>query len=219
MGYSIPVMGTQTRKGNVYDRCVENVTAFILAGGTSSRMGADKAFLELGGQTLLSRALAVVGEVTPLVRVLGDKSKFAAFGPVVEDIYPGCGPLGGIHAALRNTATDLNVLLAVDIPFVGPEFLRYLIEESQASNATVTVPRSGGVFQPLCGVYRKNFAEVAEHALLAGKNKIGALFGEVKTRVLEETDSSKAGFDLRIFRNLNTPEDWEEAKVEFEKKS
>jgi molybdopterin-guanine dinucleotide biosynthesis protein A len=216
MGYSVPDTGTRTRKGNVYDRCVENVTAFILAGGKSSRMGADKAFLELGGQTLLSRALAVAGEVTPLVRVLGDRNKFADFGEVVEDIYPGSGPLGGIHAALLNTATDFNVLLAVDIPFIGPEFLRYLIAEAQASNATITVPRSGGVFQPLCGVYRKDFAEVAEHALRAGKNKIGALFGEVKTHVLEETDLRKAGFDLRIFRNLNTPAEWEEAKVELD---
>ncbi|HEX4425426.1 MAG TPA: molybdenum cofactor guanylyltransferase [Terriglobales bacterium] len=203
----------------MYDRCVENVTAFILAGGKSSRMGADKAFLELGGRTLLVRALEVVGKVTPQVRVLGDKNKFAAFGTVVEDVYPECGPLGGIHSALMSSATDFNLMLAVDLPFIGPEFLRYLISEAESSKAVVTVPRSGGVFQPLCAVYRKKFWEVAERALRARKNKIGALFGEVKTHVLEETDLSKAGFGTGIFRNLNTPAEWEEAKVEFEKKS
>ena len=203
----------------MYDRSVENVTAFILAGGKSSRMGADKAFLELGGQTFLARALELAGTVTPLVRLLGDKKRFAAFGTVIEDIYPGCGPLGGIHAALMSTATDLNVLLAVDLPFITTEFLRYLISRAEGSNAAAMVPRVGGVFQPLCAMYRKEFVGVAESSLRAGKNKIGALFHEVNARVIEEEELADAGFQIEIFRNLNTPADWQEAKLEFEKKS
>jgi molybdopterin-guanine dinucleotide biosynthesis protein A len=203
----------------VYDRCVENVTAFILAGGKSSRMGADKAFLELGGQTLLAQALETAGRVTPLVRLLGDKKRFGAFGTVIEDIYPGCGPLGGIHAALMNTTTDFNLMLAVDLPFISPEFLRYLVSQGEGSNAEATVPRVAGIFQPLCAVYRKEFVGVAESSLLAGKNKIGTLFDEVNTRVLEEDALTEAGFEIEIFRNLNTPAEWQEAKLEFEKKS
>ena len=182
-------------------------------------MGVDKAFLELDSQTLLARAIAVAAQVTQRVGLLGDQNKLGPFGTVVEDIYAGRGPLGGIHAALMNTATDLNLMLAVDLPFVGVEFLRYLISQSQGSNAVVTVPRAGGVFQPLCAVYRKDFAEVAGRSLQGGQNKIGALFGEVHTRVIEEDELTNAGFTIKIFRNLNTRQDWEEAKQDFGKSS
>jgi len=73
----------------------ENATGFILAGGKSSRMGVDKAFLEVGGRTLLARALELAETVAQQVRVVGDKTKFAPFGIVVDDIYPERGPLGG----------------------------------------------------------------------------------------------------------------------------
>ena len=202
----------------MYDRSVENATAFVLAGGKSSRMGADKAFLDLGGRTLLARALGAAGAAAPQVRIVGDKAKFASFGTVVSDIYPGCGPLGGIHAALMSTTTGCNIMLAVDLPYIGSNFLEYLLSESVRANAVVTVPRAGGVFQPLCAVYRREFAEVAERSLLAGKCKIGSLFREVNTRVIEERELTNAGFGVETFRNLNTPEEWEQAKLDGEKR-
>jgi molybdenum cofactor guanylyltransferase len=198
----------------VYDRSVENATGFILAGGKSSRMGVDKAFLEVGGRTLLARALELAETVAQQVRVVGDKTKFAPFGIVVDDIYPERGPLGGIHAALMSTATDFNLMLAVDLPFIGPEFLTYLLSEAGRTNAAVTVPRTDGGFQPLCAVYRKEFAEVAERSLQAGRNKIDLLFREVNTLVIEQEELKNAGFAIEIFRNLNTQAEWERAKLE-----
>jgi molybdenum cofactor guanylyltransferase len=198
----------------VYDRSVENATGFILAGGKSSRMGVDKAFLEVGGRTLLARALELAETVAQQVRVVGDKTKFAPFGIVVDDIYPERGPLGGIHAALMSTATDFNLMLAVDLPFIGQEFLTYLLSEAGRTNAAVTVPRTDGGFQPLCAVYRKEFAEVAERSLQAGRNKIDLLFREVNTLVIEEEELKNAGFAIEIFRNLNTQAEWERAKLE-----
>ena len=198
----------------MYDRSVENATGFILAGGKSSRMGVDKAFLEVGGRTLLARALELAETVAQQVRVVGDKTKFAPFGIVVDDIYPERGPLGGIHAALMSTATDFNLMLAVDLPFIGPEFLTYLLSEAGRTNAAVTVPRTDGGFQPLCAVYRKEFAEVAERSLQAGRNKIDLLFREVNTLVIEQEELKNAGFAIEIFRNLNTQAEWERAKLE-----
>ena len=188
------------------------VTAFILAGGKSTRMGRDKAFVELGGQTLLARALDVTRAVAEDWRIVGDTIKFAAFGPVVEDIFHDCGPLGGIHAALLSSRTELNLMIAVDLPFVTTRFLEYLIGQGSKTSAVVTVPHAGGL-QPLCAVYRRRFGEVAERALRERRNKIDALFSEVETQVLEEEELSRAGFSPEIFRNLNTPEQWEEAKM------
>ena len=86
------------------------MTAFVLAGGKSSRMGSDKAFLELAGRSLLNRALDLARAVVPDVRIVGDAGKFAAFAPTVSDIYPARGPLGGIHAALTNSTTESNLI-------------------------------------------------------------------------------------------------------------
>ncbi len=196
---------------SVYHRPMDgspDVTAFILAGGKSTRMGADKALVEYAGRTLLARALDVARSVTPNVRIVGGPEKFAPFAPVVEDIFCDCGPLGGIHAALQSSLTELNLMLAVDTPFVSWAFLQYLISQARkAPEAAVIVPRSDGTRQPLCAVYRREFADVAENALRAGRNRIDRLFEEARTRVIEQEEFEAAGFSPALFRNLNTPEE------------
>src|ERR1700758_5454346 len=97
---------------------MDGVNGFVLAGGQSSRMGTDKAFVELGGHTLLERALQTVSAVASEVWILGSREKFGEFGDMIEDEFPDHGPLGGIHAALRASCQDLNLILAVDMPFV-----------------------------------------------------------------------------------------------------
>lgn len=189
-----------------------SVMGFVVAGGKSLRMGRDKAFLDLGGRSLLAHALELAGTAAEGVQMVGDREKFACYGPVVEDILVDHGPLGGIHAALKASQADLNLMLAVDLPLVRPEFLQYLVTQAVASSSTVTVPRCGGHFQPLCAVYRRSFAEVAERALLEGKNKIDPLFMAVPVRILEEEELAQRGFGREMFHNVNTPEDLEKAR-------
>src|SRR5215471_2023611 len=194
----------------VYDRGMlmlfTDVTAFILAGGKSTRMGADKAFVVFEGRTLLTRILELARSVCAEVRIVGDRAKFAGFAPVVEDVFPGCGPLGGIHAALRSSQTDLILLLAVDMPFVSAAFLEFLMRRSRESDAKVTLARTRDGLQPLCAVYRRTFADSAEKALRAGRYKIDALFEKAQTQVIDEEELHAAGFSAELFRNLNTPE-------------
>lgn len=114
-------------KLSVYDSPMGNlpasdVTASILAGGKSTRMGTDKAFVEFEGRTLLARALDLGRSVSADVRIIGSTQKFASFASVVEDVFRGCGPLAGIHAALLASPTDLNLILAVDTPFISHAF-------------------------------------------------------------------------------------------------
>jgi molybdopterin-guanine dinucleotide biosynthesis protein A len=187
---------------------------FVLAGGKSSRMGAgtDKTFLELGGQTLLDRALAVMGTVCDRVTIVGDPAKFTKSGSpkyesVVADVFPGCGPLAGIHAALVHSPAELNLMLAVDMPFVSRELLAFLFAAAKESDAIVIVPRSSKGLQPLCAVYRRDFFLVAEQALRAGKYKIDAAFAGVSVRVIEEGELAAAGFSEQSFFNVNTPQD------------
>ncbi len=185
-------------------------TAFILAGGRSSRMGSDKALLSLGEQTLLERALRMVSCVTPNVRIVGPRSRYAQFGEVIEDIYQGCGPLGGIHAALKATATDLNLILSVDMPLMNPRFLAWLLQQADDGQQLITVPAADGGQQPLCAVYRRAVMGVVEESLKNGQYKIGRLFAQVPTRVITEEEITAAGFLPAIFRNVNTPEEFEQ---------
>ncbi len=180
---------------------------FLLAGGKSSRMGADKAFLDFDGQTLLDRALIAMGTVCDRVTIVGEPAKFAQYGSVVPDIFPGCGPLAGIHAALVDSPAELNLLLAVDMPFVSSELLAFLFAAAENNDAIITVPRSGKGLQPLCAVYRRDFSTAAAQALRAGKYKIDAAFSSVSVRVIEEAELAAAGFFEQSFFNVNTPED------------
>lgn len=202
-------------------RTVPSRVGFVLAGGKSSRMGpgpgGDKVFLEFGGQTLLDRALAVMGTVCDRVAIVGEPAKFTKYGAstygsskyesIVADIFPGCGPLAGIHAALVHSSAELNLMLAVDMPFVSRELLAFLFAAAEESDAIVTVPRSGKGLQPLCAVYRRDFSLAAEQALRAGKYKIDAVFSSVSVRLIEEGELAAAGFSERSFFNVNTPQD------------
>lgn len=177
-------------------------------------MGTDKAFLQFEGQTLLARALNLLRALTSEVRIVGPASKFAPHGFVIEDVYPDRGPLGGIHAALSASTTELNLILAVDLPFVNEALLRFIIEQARTADAVITVPRIAGGYQPLCAVYRHAFMTLAQAALEAGRNKIDSLFATTTTRVLEEDELRRFAFSPAMFDNLNTPEDLRRATPE-----
>jgi molybdopterin-guanine dinucleotide biosynthesis protein A len=151
------------------------IAAFVLAGGKSLRIGQDKAFLPWEGQTLLERALQATQAVASRTRIVGAKAKFEAYGSVVEDVFVDRGPLGAIHAALSATDREFNLVLAVDLPFATPALLSYLIGRAHGTPCLATVPRLGGGWEPLCAVYRREFAKVAEAALQRGQNAIHPL--------------------------------------------
>lgn len=178
-------------------------------------MGSDKALLSWADGTLLSHAVKLLAAVSPNVCIVGDASKFACFGTVIEDTYRNCGPLGGIHAALSSSKTGLNLMLAVDLPLIESQFLKFMISAARDTDAVVTVPRADGCLQPLCAVYRPEFVKPAEEALQAGRNKIDPLFREIKTRIIESDEWTRAGFFAAMFRNLNTPEEWKEEQRRF----
>jgi len=173
-------------------------------------MGEDKAFMQLGGKTLLDIAHDIAASVCQDVRIVGDRERF---GPqAVEDIFPDSGPLCGIHAALSSTTSDLSLLLAVDTPFLKPRFLQWMLDQAAGSQATVTVPKLATGYQPLCAIYRRSFINVAEGALKDGRFKIDALYEKVSLRALTEADLNQLAFDSRMFDNLNTRADFDRAR-------
>lgn len=212
-----------------------NITGFVLAGGKSTRMGRDKAVLQLEGRTLLGHGLNTLRQVCAEVMVLGSRELYADFGAeVVEDVFAGCGPLGGIHAALSRTKTEFNLIVAVDTPFLSADFLCFMAQRASDSGAMVTTPEIGGYRQPLCSVYSREFLPIAEAALRgrqslrpgeptagneaggsSGKSreyKIVPLFPADRTCIITEEEMRGFAFTPEMFENLNTPDDLERAR-------
>lgn len=176
-------------------------------------MGQDKAFLKIKGKMLIDHAILQAHSVADEIFIVGPKEKFGAFGRIVSDIYPDCGPLGGLHAGLDRSRTNLSLMLAVDTPFITPEFLKFLVSEAQSSKAAVTVPRTKDGLQPLCAVYSHDFFEIAQSALEAGEYKIDPLFSHTKTLIIDLSDASKLPqFYAAMFQNINSPEDVDRAE-------
>ena len=189
-----------------------DVTAFVLTGGKSTRMGEDKALLRLpNGMTLLEHALATCGTVAGQVGIVGPRIRYAAYawaGEIVEDLFPDRGPLAGIHAALTVSKTDWNIMLAVDVPGASASLLRWLLAEARNTGSLITVPDVGGQQQPLCAVYRLRFREIAERALQENRNKVNGSFPPAETRIIREQELVATGFTPGMFANVNTPQEF-----------
>lgn len=198
----------------------------MLAGGASSRMGRDKALLPFGASCLLSQALGSLSALrlpTP-PRIAGARTDLSAFAVVVPDLHPGCGPLSGIEAALAASSQPLNLLLAVDLPFMPFAFLRVLLQRASLTEALITVPYVTGRPQPLCAVYHRDLLPRVTTRISDGKYKASNLIEDDRLR------SSVDRFDMELvtttnpeisslsplpwrewFRNLNSPKDLAES--------
>jgi molybdopterin-guanine dinucleotide biosynthesis protein A len=151
-----------------------DVAAFILAGGRSSRMGRDKAWLELAGLPLVLRVARSVEPLVSAVTVIGPLERFESVGLAsIPDRIPAraasgessCGPLGGILTALNATQCSWNLVLACDLPYITTEWLEWLLGRAGALEAQAVVPERVSGVEPLAAVYRKECAQVLAEAL------------------------------------------------------
>lgn len=187
-------------------------TGAVMAGGKSQRLGRDKALLIVDGETLLSRALRIVGKVTSEQLVVGPPERAAQVQSVrvVSDELPGSGPLGGIYTALRAASRDRLLVVACDMPFLNPALLRYLL--SLAEGYDVVLPFIEGRGEQLHAVYAQSCIEAVSQQLESGDFKIDRFFSRVRVRRVEESELRRHDPELRSFWNVNTPEDWERAQ-------
>ena len=174
-------------------------------------MGTDKALLPFGEKTLLQLALEKAKLVSPTTIIVGSRERYGSYGEVIEDRFPGCGPLGGIHSALCATQTDLNLVMSVDMPMMSAEFLCWMVKVAASGQELAVVPETRQRLQPLCAVYRRGAKCVIEQALLLHEFKVSAIFTSIPTRYVQEDELVAAGFSPEIFINLNTPAEYEAA--------
>ena len=131
---------------------------------------------------------------------------------VLQDTVSRHGPLAGIHAALRHTKTDWNLVLAVDMPLINAGFLHFLLEHADRESRLAIATRVGDRIEPLCAAYKRTLVDVIEQRLRIGDLSIHHLFEDGNSRIIEEGELVSAGFTSDLLLNVNTPADLERAK-------
>ncbi len=191
---------------------------YILAGGGSRRFGRDKALAEVGGFPMLRRMIGLLQSVAKNVKVVGAREKYAQFEKkMVSDGWPGEGPLGGIITALQDSAleaerSEWNLIVSCDMPFLTAEWLAFLCQRAAKSAAQVVVPHSMHGPEPLCACYRTDAAGALRAAFESGVRKVTQGLQHVTTEVLDEADWKRFDSAGRLFWNMNTAADYEEAR-------
>jgi len=175
------------------------LTGFILAGGKSTRMGHDKALLDWKGVTLLDHMMNLVSTVADPVHVVGRGS--------LPDRLQGFGPLSGIATALEMSATDANLVVAVDLPLLTTELLKYLRIRAELSSAPLIACKIGSEF-PLCIVIRQAILPQIHKRLASQKLSIHGLIEGTPSLVISEAELAQSGFIAEQFRNINTEDDY-----------
>jgi molybdopterin-guanine dinucleotide biosynthesis protein A len=190
------------------------ITGVIQAGGKSTRMGGDpKALMELGGRRIVERVLDVVRQVAERVLlVTNTPDLYAYLGlPMVPDVFPEGGSLGGIYSGLRAAPGDAAFTVACDMPFLSVAVARLVV--GRAAEADVVAPRIGEQWETLHACYGKACLGPMERCLRAGRLKITGFFDEVRVLALSEAEIGAVGDPGVVFMNVNTPAELERARA------
>jgi molybdopterin-guanine dinucleotide biosynthesis protein A len=199
-----------------------DVRAYVLAGGASSRFGRDKALVRFGARPLLLDIVALAQTCVSEVAVVAAAQKYADLDgklEIIKDQWPGEGPLGGIITALQHTAATApvyqwNLILGCDMPFLTAEWLQFLVALARASGqeTQLILPHSAHGPEPLCACYRTSAVEPLKSVFDRGVRKVTQAVKQVRTEVLDESVWKRFDSAGRLFWNMNTPADFEEAQ-------
>jgi len=202
------------------------VAAFILAGGLSARMGREKGLLDFGGEPLIVRTGRLIEPLVCELTVVGSPERYAALGlRAIADQNLGGGegkvavrtPLVGIATALNATKAPWNLILACDLPYLTACWVDWLLARAMDSGAQIVMPRTLGGLEPLAAVYHKECATPIVAALERGVLKVTDAIAEFRMDCLSESDWNGHDPEGRVLRNMNTPSDYEEARISLEK--
>ena len=188
----------------------KDMTGIILAGGKNSRMGINKAFLEIDGTRLIDNILAVYQTIfSEIIIVTNDPLSYTEFSEtlIVTDIYKEKGALGGIYTGLFYATHDYSFIAACDMPFLNEDFIIYLA--GQVGKHDIIVPELSEGFQPLHAIYSRNCLSHIKKLLIADKLKIVGFYKEVRLLSIPEEKIKPFNKDGRLFLNVNTRKDWE----------
>jgi molybdopterin-guanine dinucleotide biosynthesis protein A len=199
----------------------EQVSAFILCGGTSSRMGEPKGLLKFGNQPLILRIASLLEPLVCGVTAVGSPALYGHLGlHVIDDAKIGApddsgkpaGPLCGIASALISTQMEWNLILACDLPYLSAEWLDWLLGRAMKSSRQILMPQTAGGVEPLAALYRRECAGPILAALHRGVLKVSDALEQFQIEFVTERDWGHVDPAGRVLYNMNAPEDYDEAR-------
>jgi len=180
--------------------------AVILAGGRSRRMRCNKALLEIGDRPLIETIASLAQPLVDRIFIsANDSSPYLFLGlPVVPDIFPGQGPLAGIHAVMAKADYTKYLVLACDMPYLRAGMLRSTIDMCEDCDAVIPQSLDGRI-HPLCGSYRRTCLKTIERNLSLGINKVMALLEAPSLRIrwLRASESTFRDSDLKNINEIS----------------
>ncbi|HWF61636.1 MAG TPA: molybdenum cofactor guanylyltransferase [Nitrospira sp.] len=193
---------------------ISDVTGVLLAGGKSRRMGEDKRFILVGQRTLFERSCAVLCELFEQVCVViaQDSPSLQANVPVIRDIIPDCGSLGGLYTGLQRAQTQHIFLAACDMPFLNQDVIRYMVRLKD--QADMVISQWASRLQPTHALYGRDCLPVLEEMMNLHNRKIQSMIGHpaLRVRVIAEMEIRQIDRDGHSMFNINTPADLEHVR-------
>ncbi|HWJ04133.1 MAG TPA: molybdenum cofactor guanylyltransferase [Verrucomicrobiae bacterium] len=191
---------------------IDSFTAVILAGGRSTRMGTNKAMLELQNRPIIAGIVAELKrKFKSILIVANEPSIYAGLGvTVVPDEYPGYGPLAGIHAGLKAAPGEGIFLVPCDMPFVNAELGLEMLANLQGADGLVL--QKDGYLEPLYAIYTKRCLPIIESFLLEKRLKVIDFYQFVNIKILSTEKLCVTRPVEEILFNVNTPEDFDQAR-------
>jgi molybdenum cofactor guanylyltransferase len=188
-------------------------SAAILVGGKATRFGGrDKSALVVEGRSIFERQVTELSNVVEDIMIVGAaaaapdlRAPHAGRPPVrgIADIVPGCGPLGGLHAALSAAQADHVFVVACDMPYVNAALVDYLF--SLAGEGAIVVPETDRGYHPLCAVYARACLEPVAARIAERRLALRALIDDVPARVVSRAEIARFGAPSQLLANVNTP--------------
>lgn len=194
---------------------ITDVTGVLLAGGKSRRMGEDKRFLHVGEHMLFERSLIVLRTLfqNVLVVIAQDSPPLRADVPVIRDLVPDCGSLGGLYTGLRQASTEHVFVVACDMPFLNPEVVRYMTALKDDTDIVMAKQESG--LQPMHALYSRRCLPLFEEMVQARHLKVQDIVAHpsLHVRLITEAELNRIDPEGRSFLNVNSPSDLEVART------
>ena len=183
------------------------MTGIILSGGKSSRMGLNKAFLEINGERLIDRTVKLFRQLFSEVILVTNEPLLYLDQDIalVTDIYKGKGPMGGLYSGLFYASFDHAFLCACDIPCLNVEFIRYMT--GKASEYDVVVPETADGFHPLHAIYSRRCLPSIKSLLIRDSLKMTGCFKGMRVLYIPESVIRSFDPECRMFLNINTEQD------------
>jgi molybdopterin-guanine dinucleotide biosynthesis protein A len=184
-----------------------NLSGIILSGGKSTRMGENKAFIEIEGVPIIRRIQSVFERLFDEIIIVTDQKEiFSSLNAkIYEDLIPNRGVLGGLYTGLFFSSFGFSFYVACDMPFLKEPVIKFLIENIDGYDAVVPKTKDG--LQPLHAIYSKNCLEPVKKIIDEGKFRIIDLYSMVRVKIVEEREFFSLDPMRESFINVNTPEE------------